>query len=352
MKKKNVKKNYTGSNKDEWIIGSQKNQKIDGSGGHDAIKGKEGDDTLIGGKGNDHLAGDQGKNVLDGGPGSDRFFFQFSTLGHSQITNWDHGKTRDQIVLDNGLYKQYQLKKDGSNTKLLVNNKVFAEIESSKVKTSDIINKYDNNIQFPEPSSRSSESEQFSLANASRYYDDVWQGTNANDQHKHSKKRSVLAIGFKGNDTLTGGNKNDKLEGKEGNDKLNGGNGNDELQGHDGNDLLKGGSGNDTFDGGSGNDTLIGGAGNDTFEDDDGKKNVFEGGKGKDQFVIEDDDDAFVTIKDFKKGQDKLVIDEDYKKEDRSFTSKDGNLRVYLDDEWVAQLNGVISISNSNIIWE
>ena len=352
MKKKNVKKNYTGSNKDEWIIGSQKNQKIDGSGGHDAIKGKEGDDTLIGGKGNDHLAGDQGKNVLDGGPGSDRFFFQFSTLGHSQITNWDHGKTRDQIVLDNGLYKQYQLKKDGSKTKLLFKNKVFAEIESPDVKTSDIVNKYTNNIQFPEPSSRSLESDTFSLANASRYYDDVWQGTNANDQHKHSKKRSVLAIGFKGNDTLTGGNKNDKLEGKEGNDKLNGGNGNDELQGHDGNDLLKGGSGNDTFDGGSGNDTLIGGAGNDTFEDDDGKKNVFEGGKGKDQFVIEDDDDAFVTIKDFKKGQDKLVIDEDYKKEDRSFTSKDGNLRVYLDDEWVAQLNGVTSISNSNIIWE
>lgn len=107
-----------------------KSLKIDGVGGNDAIKGKEGDDTLVGGKGNDHLAGDQGKNVLIGGPGSDRFFFQLSTLGHSQITNWDHGKTRDQIVLDKGLYKQYQLKKDGSKTKLLFNNKVFAEIES------------------------------------------------------------------------------------------------------------------------------------------------------------------------------------------------------------------------------
>ena len=352
MKKINVKKNYTGSKKDEWIIGSQKNQKIDGKEGHDAIKGKEGDDTLVGGKGNDHLAGDQGKNVLTGGPGSDRFFFQFSTLGNSLITDWDHGKEGDQIVLDNGLYKKYQLKKNGSNTKLLVNNDVFTEIESSKVKTSDIVNKYSNNIQFPEPSSRTSSADTFSIANASRYYDETWTGTSANDKYKHSKSGSVLAIGFKGNDTLTGGNKNDKIEGKEGNDKLDGGNGNDQLQGHDGNDRLKGGSGNDTFDGGSGNDTLIGGSGNDYFEDDDGKKNIFEGGKGKDKFEIEDDDDAFVTIKDFVKGQDKLVIDDEYEKEDRSFKSKGGNLRIYLDDEWVAQLNGVTSISNSNIIWD
>ena len=198
MKKTNVKKNYTGSNKDEWIIGSQKSQKIDGVGGNDAIKGKEGDDTLVGGKSNDHLAGDQGKNVLIGGPGSDRFFFQLSTLVHSQITNWDHGKTRDQIVLDKGLYKQYQLKKDGSKTKLLFNNKVFAEIESPDVNTSDIVNKYTNNIQFPEPSSRPSSADTFSLANASHFYDETWTGTNANDKFNYSKSGSVLAIFSKG----------------------------------------------------------------------------------------------------------------------------------------------------------
>lgn len=74
------------------------------------------------------------------------------------------------------------------------------------------------------------------------------------------------AIGTSYDDTLTGGNGNNKLEGmdgydvlngKDGNDKLYGGNQGDNLHGDDGNDMLFGGKGQDLLEAGSGADTFV-----------------------------------------------------------------------------------------------
>ena len=209
----------------------------------------------------------------------------------------------------------------------------------------------------------------FSIDSAKKYYDDFWQGTDKADKYSAKNGKSSLCIGWGGNDTLNGANKNDKLEGKNGhdtisggsgndtlqghsgNDTLNGGGGNDELYGGDGNDLLQGGKGNDIFDGEDGNDVVIGGSGNDYFEADDGKKE-WTGGKGKDTFEIDDDDDFFVRIKDFSKG-DKLEIDKDYKGfEDFERKVVNGNMQITLDGDYVAELIGVTQLKNSSVIWD
>jgi Ca2+-binding RTX toxin-like protein len=89
-------------------------------------------------------------------------------------------------------------------------------------------------------------------------------------------------LGTSGNNTLRGTARNDVICGLTGNDRLIGLGGNDILIGGSGNDNLIGGSGNDILIGGSGNDILIGGSGNDRLYAKDGKRDVLDGGAGRD----------------------------------------------------------------------
>ena len=325
-------KSWKGSNKDEWVVGTSKNQKFDGKGGNDAIAGRGGNDTIVGNKGNDHLAGDSGKNVLTGGSGKDKFFFQYNKGGPGYSTVKDFSKG-DKIALDSGLSKNYKLKVKGKNSILSEKGNEFAKIEGYKLSKGEIIDYNREGVSFPKPRSMSDDSR--SISGASKYYDETWTGTNKSEKYKAHSSKSTLAIGFGGNDTLVGGNKADKLEGK------------------DGNDRLEGGKGNDTLQGGDGNDVLIGGKGNDVFEDDDGN-NKWTGGKGKDRFVIEDDDDGFASIKDFNKKHDILEIDDDYEGwDDARYFVKGGNTRIELDGDVVAELIGYKgNIPNSAIDWD
>ena len=350
---KNVKGNYKGSNKDEFITGSSKAQTIDGNGGNDALAGRGGNDKMLGGSGNDHLAGDEGKNTLTGGSGTDKFFFRYRSgnAGHAVVTDFSKG---EKIVLDSGLFKNYKMSKKGKDTVLTEKGKEFAVVKGVSLNKGDVVNQ--NGIVFPDPNaskrSADSDADTRGISNAAKNFDQLLEGTRNPDKLTTSKSKSALIIGFDANDTLTGGDKNDKLEGKDGSDRLFGGKGNDILQGKDGNDRLEGGDGNDKLDGGDDNDTLIGGSGNDRFEDDDGK-NVFTGGKGKDIFEIEDDDDGFVTITDFSHKHDKLFMDDDYEDgSDRRFYVKGGNMRIELDGDLVAELTGVKKLSNANIIFD
>lgn len=93
-----------------------------------------------------------------------------------------------------------------------------------------------------------------------------------------------------GDDSITGHNQNEILNGGAGNDTLNGAAGNDNLQGDLGNDSLLGGTGNDSLFGGAGNDnlqgevgddSLLGGTGNDTLLGGDGN-DILLGGAGPD----------------------------------------------------------------------
>ena len=69
-----------------------------------------------------------------------------------------------------------------------------------------------------------------------------------------------MLMGYKGDDTLTGGAMADMLMGGEGNDELMGGGGNDTLGGDMGDDMLMGGMGDDMLYASDGEDTLDGGS--------------------------------------------------------------------------------------------
>ncbi|POR39873.1 family 16 glycosylhydrolase, partial [Methylobacterium sp. V23] len=86
----------------------------------------------------------------------------------------------------------------------------------------------------------------------------------------------VTKTGTSANDTLSGGDGADKLDGGAGNDTLTGAGGHDSLSGGAGNDRLVGGQSNDTLDGGAGADKLEGGRGDDTYVIDDTGNTIAE----------------------------------------------------------------------------
>ena len=84
------------------------------------------------------------------------------------------------------------------------------------------------------------------------------------------------------NDTISGGDGDDKIYGQFGNDNISGGNGQDQIYGGEGNDSIDGDAGDDLIYGGTGNDTIRGGDNNDRLYGEDGNDNLF-GGTGDDQ---------------------------------------------------------------------
>jgi Ca2+-binding RTX toxin-like protein len=61
----------------------------------------------------------------------------------------------------------------------------------------------------------------------------------------------------------------------------------DVLTGTAGNDTICGGAGADVITGGGGNDTLLGGVGNDRIRAKDKRRDVVDGGPGRDAGVID-----------------------------------------------------------------
>ncbi len=94
-----------------------------------------------------------------------------------------------------------------------------------------------------------------------------------------------FALGFDGNDTMSGNGGADRLFGVGGSDLIRGGYGNDSIYGNLGADQLIGGPGIDLLQGGVGNDTLTGGAGADVFAFKAGDNNdrVLDWADGVDQ---------------------------------------------------------------------
>jgi Ca2+-binding RTX toxin-like protein len=141
--------------------------------------------------------------------------------------------------------------------------------------------------------------------------------------------------------------------------------------------VLCGSSGNDVITGGSGNDRLSGvlSSGNSTTALGQNQVDVLTGGKGQDVFVLGDSRGVFYNdynnansgnndyaqITDFNASDDKLQL----LKGSYIATSSQGNLMLYwnrnnnnsLDlsgnnqDELIAKLQGITSLSSSNINW-
>ena len=96
--------------------------------------------------------------------------------------------------------------------------------------------------------------------------------------------------GGRGSDTIIANGGNDLIYGRSGNDTLEGGAGVDEIHGNSGRDTIKGGSGDDTIYGGIALDTIRGGAGDDFIVGGLGDDRIFgqagndtiQGGGGND----------------------------------------------------------------------
>lgn len=90
-----------------------------------------------------------------------------------------------------------------------------------------------------------------------------------------------------GNDVVVAGRGRDEVVGGPGNDRLDGGDGRDRLFGNAGNDRLSGGRGRDSLVGGTGRDTLLGGPDADTIFARDGRRDVVNGGAGRDTATLD-----------------------------------------------------------------
>jgi len=100
-----------------------------------------------------------------------------------------------------------------------------------------------------------------------------------------------------------------KLRGTAGDDTLTGGEGNDRLAGYLGDDIEEGGAGNDVLYGYLGNNTLNGGVGNDKLISGKGY-NLLTGGEGKDSFYFSAPSHG--TITDFVVADDRIQLNQDH----------------------------------------
>lgn len=213
---------------------------------------------------------------------------------------------------------------------------------------------------------------------------DDWLDGQGGDDHLSGGGGNDTLIGGTGKDTLSGGAGNDSLISGSGdglliggagddvliggadNDALFGGTGDDTLQGGFGNDVLVAGEGNDLLNGGDGNDTLFGYTPDDTGRDIDGA-DYLNGGRGDDVLVLGSGDvatggegaDTFILGTWIDPEEPAIITDFDPEHDTLSFAfnahgeapvltteydAEAGELRVMLDGELVARMQGVESL--------
>ena len=181
--------------------------KIKGNAGNDRLAGSFANDSVDAGAGNDTLTGGEGDDTLIGNAGTD-LLVETATIDDIDLFLTDTSLTGLRLGMDR-----------------LV-----------------------------------------TIENASLTANDLGTTIDASD----FTRGAVTLIGGEGNDTLTGGSKNDAITGRDGADELTGGAGNDTILGGFGEDVLKGGLGSDLLiggfdvddiDGEGGRDTVVGGNG-------------------------------------------------------------------------------------------
>jgi Ca2+-binding RTX toxin-like protein len=247
-----------GSSGTDYLYGGTENDTLYGYAGDDVLSGESGDDSLYGGGGSDILAGGEGNDYLEGGLGIDILF----------------GSEGDDYFIQDGVDVI-----DGGEGRDLV---VF---------TSDTLCGVNVNL----------ETETFTWSDGSTEtlegIEDVF-GTACDDSLTGNNSDNYLN-GSSGNDTLYGQGGDDSLLGGTGTDTIYGGSGNDYIDGWTESDSLYGDAGNDTILGYTGNDALYGGAGNDVLYGEGDHDNLYggtgndilSGGNGNDNLYGEGDND-------------------------------------------------------------
>ncbi|WP_342078337.1 calcium-binding protein [Yoonia sp. SS1-5] len=243
-------------------------ENLNGSAFNDRLIGNNNANVIKGGDGNDTISGGGGRDVIEAGNGDDRVVVR-DGAGRS----FDGGAGFDTLITFNNV---------GLNGDDEVTN--FEALEIRESDNSDVRLRLDadqvtfEQIRFISQNDRDALIEIFgdgtevldlSTANLT--------GFGEGDLFRY--------IGNDTDETVTGTELGDHLEGRNGNDTLNGGAGDDLLEGGNGRDSLNGGTGDDDIRGGDGNDFIRGGAGADNID----------GGRGVDTATYSDSDEA-VTV--------------------------------------------------------
>jgi trimeric autotransporter adhesin len=190
---------FDGTPGDDTLTGTALDDVINGFEGRDKLSGGLGNDKLDGGANNDNLNGGEGNDTLIGGEGNDIL------IGDTGNDSMAGGLGDDIYVIDSVGDKLTELAGQGRDVVLssLVDYTLGANLEGLALSST-----------------------------------------------------AINGIGNTLDNTISGNNLGNKLDG---------GLGNDELYGDAGADILLGGSGNDTLDGGFHADNMTGGAGNDVY---------------------------------------------------------------------------------------
>ena len=243
------------------LSGGQLADIIDGGDGNDDLHGYAGNDTLVGGNGNDTLEGDAGDDSLSGGKGNDRlqgnagndtYFFNQGD-GVDTISDGDYvAENLDTLRLGAGITPSGTVLARVGNHLTLTWGTDAVTLEDyfsgNYYRIEKIVFDDGTTWAYSDLASRLTQT-----------------GTSGNEYWTGLRDQSNRMNGMAGNDSLSGGQLADIIDGGDGNDDLHGYAGNDTLVGGNGNDTLEGDAGDDSLSGGKGNDRLQGNAGNDTY---------------------------------------------------------------------------------------
>ncbi len=260
---------YNGADGNDTITaaGNPTYNTLYGGSGNDQLNGAVREDALYGGSGNDTLFGSNGIDTLTGGEGNDVFLYTHVAQSGGTgdlITDFTQGEDKlDVGVAANGIgteVDQLTITYDVGNDQTVVAH---------------------NGLNF-----------------TIRLVGNI-PLTDADFIFKNSD--GTLLSSLSGDETVTGENTPDLL---------NGGDGNDSLYGSAGGDTLFGGGGDDTLDGGQHWDVLYGGQGNDfLYSDASGNyDDTLYGGAGSDIFYMRDPLVHPDLIADFEQGIDKIML--------------------------------------------
>jgi parallel beta-helix repeat protein len=243
----------TGAETDS-LIGGEGNDNLDAGSGNDVLAGGEGNDTLTGGTGADWMAGGSQNDVYSV-ENADDIVFELLNKGYDTVnttlTSYTLGANLDRLNSNgsadfvgtgNGLANRFQSL--GGDDRF-VDALGGADIFSGGAGT--------DTVDFRTSASGA----------ALNFTTSVHGGAAAGDSYSSIEK-------FLGSntaaDTMTGGGTGRWVfVGGGGDDTLTGGVKNDQLIGQGGNDTLIGGADRDSLDGGTGNDTMTGGTQDDVF---------------------------------------------------------------------------------------
>ena len=198
------------------------------------LNGNDGEDTVLGGSANDLLGGGEGNDNLFGYDGNDTYY-------------WAHGDGNDYI-------------RDTNPTGDDLNTLVLTDVLPGEVELGRFGTNPDMRVRITDGSTTSDiwiES-QFQSSSIGDGLQAIVFSDGTSWSHMDIAQNTWL-IEDGDNNSRTGLNEGDNIDGDAGNDTLKGGNGDDVLKGSAGNDRLEGQQGSDTYlwAVGDGNDTII-----------------------------------------------------------------------------------------------